>query len=126
MLCCPVDYTNMPHIIMQNNNVISINNTTQIDLQGQAASESDGLHSDIDLGAPGAIMAGQSRQAIEGMADEIQPRERNRKRALLLGLRHDLIDAGAQLEISAAQCLLLGQQRDRGAAARSVLHDRIG
>jgi acyl-CoA hydrolase len=42
MLCCPVDYTNMPHIIMQNDNVISINNTTQIDLQGQAASESDG------------------------------------------------------------------------------------
>jgi len=41
-LCCPVDYTNMPHIIMQNDNVVSINNTTQIDLQGQAASESDG------------------------------------------------------------------------------------
>jgi len=42
MLCCPVDYTNMPHIIMQNERMISINNTTQIDLQGQAASESDG------------------------------------------------------------------------------------
>lgn len=40
--CWPVDYTNSPHIIMQNNNVVSINNTTQIDLQGQAASESDG------------------------------------------------------------------------------------
>ncbi len=38
----PVDYTNAPHIIMQNDNVVSINNTTQIDLQGQAASESDG------------------------------------------------------------------------------------
>jgi len=42
MLCCPVDYTNAPHVIMQNNDVASINNTTQIDLQGQAASESDG------------------------------------------------------------------------------------
>ncbi len=42
MLCCPVDYTNAPHIIMRNDKVISINNTTQIDLQGQAASESDG------------------------------------------------------------------------------------
>jgi acyl-CoA hydrolase len=42
MLCMPVDYTNMPHIIMQNDNVVSINSTTQIDLQGQAASESDG------------------------------------------------------------------------------------
>jgi acyl-CoA hydrolase len=38
----PVDYTNLPHIIMQNDRVVSINNTTQIDLQGQAASESDG------------------------------------------------------------------------------------
>ena len=37
-----VDYTNSPHIIMQNDNVMSINNTTQMDLQGQAASESDG------------------------------------------------------------------------------------
>ena len=42
MQCFPVDYTNMPHIIMQNENMVSINNTTQIDLQGQAASESDG------------------------------------------------------------------------------------
>ena len=42
MHCCPVDYTNAPDRIMQNDHVISINNTTQIDLQGQAASESDG------------------------------------------------------------------------------------
>jgi len=42
MVCCPVDYTNAPHVIMQNDHMISINNTTQIDLQGQAASESDG------------------------------------------------------------------------------------
>jgi butyryl-CoA:acetate CoA-transferase len=38
----PVDYTNLPHNIMQNDKVVSINNTTQIDLQGQAASESSG------------------------------------------------------------------------------------
>jgi acyl-CoA hydrolase len=42
MLGCPVDYTNLPHTIMQNDNMVSINNTTQIDLQGQCASESDG------------------------------------------------------------------------------------
>ena len=42
MACCPVEYTNAPHVIMQNDRMISINNTTQIDLQGQAASESDG------------------------------------------------------------------------------------
>ena len=40
--CHQVDYTNSPHIIMQNDKVISINNTTQMDLQGQVASESDG------------------------------------------------------------------------------------
>jgi acyl-CoA hydrolase len=33
----------MPHIIMQNERTFSINSTTQVDLQGQAASESDGL-----------------------------------------------------------------------------------
>lgn len=37
-----VENTNSPHVIMQNDRVVAINNTTQIDLQGQAASESDG------------------------------------------------------------------------------------
>ncbi|MEM7189322.1 MAG: acetyl-CoA hydrolase/transferase C-terminal domain-containing protein [Pseudomonadota bacterium] len=37
------DYTNLPHNIMKNPNAVAINNTTQIDLGGQAASESDGL-----------------------------------------------------------------------------------
>ena len=40
--CHPVDYTNLPTNIMRNDRVVAINNTTQIDLQGQAASESDG------------------------------------------------------------------------------------
>lgn len=38
----PTRYTNLPHVIMQNDKAVSINNTTQMDLQGQAASESDG------------------------------------------------------------------------------------
>jgi len=42
LLCYPVEYTNSPHVIMRNDRVVSINNTTQVDLQGQAASESDG------------------------------------------------------------------------------------
>lgn len=42
MYCHQVDYTNSPTIIMQNEKAVSINNTTQIDLQGQAASETDG------------------------------------------------------------------------------------
>src|SRR4030095_1923431 len=39
----PVDYTNLPQNIMQNERVVSINNTPQVDLQGQAASESAGF-----------------------------------------------------------------------------------
>jgi acyl-CoA hydrolase len=38
----PVDYTNLPQNIMRNDRVVAINNTTQIDMQGQAASESAG------------------------------------------------------------------------------------
>jgi acyl-CoA hydrolase len=42
ILCHPLELTNLPHVIMQNDRVMAINNTTQMDLQGQAASESDG------------------------------------------------------------------------------------
>ena len=38
----PVDYTNLPETIMRNPKVAAINNTTQMDLEGQAASESSG------------------------------------------------------------------------------------
>ena len=41
-ICLPVDITNDPAVIARNERVVAINNTTQIDLQGQAASESDG------------------------------------------------------------------------------------
>jgi len=37
-----VDYTNLPQNIMLNDKVVAINNTTQVDLTGQAASETDG------------------------------------------------------------------------------------
>jgi acyl-CoA hydrolase len=39
----PVDYTNLPHQIMQNERVVAIVNAAQIDLTGQACSESAGL-----------------------------------------------------------------------------------
>jgi acyl-CoA hydrolase len=39
----PVDYTNLPHHIMQNDNAVAICNAAQIDLFGQACSESAGL-----------------------------------------------------------------------------------
>jgi len=37
-----VDYTNLPSQIALNDKVVSVNNTTEIDLQGQASSESSG------------------------------------------------------------------------------------
>jgi len=40
--CQPVDMTNLPHMIMRNDRLVTINNTTQMDLQGQASSESSG------------------------------------------------------------------------------------
>ena len=43
LLCLSVDQTNAPQEIARNDRVVAINNTTQIDVQGQAASESDGL-----------------------------------------------------------------------------------
>jgi acyl-CoA hydrolase len=41
-LCHSVELTNPPHIVMQNDRVVAINSTTQMDLQGQAASDSAG------------------------------------------------------------------------------------
>jgi acyl-CoA hydrolase len=40
--CLAVDLINLPEVVMRNERVVSINNTTQMDLQGQAASESAG------------------------------------------------------------------------------------
>ena len=37
-----VDYTNLPHFVARNDNVVTVNSTGQMDLQGQAASESSG------------------------------------------------------------------------------------
>ncbi|HYA35581.1 MAG TPA: acetyl-CoA hydrolase/transferase C-terminal domain-containing protein [Candidatus Binataceae bacterium] len=39
----PVDYTNLPHNIMRNDRVVAICNAAQIDLTGQACSESAGM-----------------------------------------------------------------------------------
>ena len=37
-----VDYTNLPQFVSRNDNVVAVNSTGQMDLQGQAASESSG------------------------------------------------------------------------------------
>jgi acyl-CoA hydrolase len=41
-VCLAVDLVNLPELVMQNERVFAINSTTQMDLQGQAASESAG------------------------------------------------------------------------------------
>jgi acyl-CoA hydrolase len=61
---CPVDYTNLPQNIARNHKVISINNTTQIDLQGQAASESCG-HRQVS-GTGGQLQFVRGAYASEG------------------------------------------------------------
>jgi Acetyl-CoA hydrolase/transferase C-terminal domain len=63
--CCQVEYTNPPHIIMQNDRAIAINNTTQIDLQGQAASESDGHRHISGTGGQLQFCAGPMRRRAE-------------------------------------------------------------
>ncbi len=62
--CRPVDYTNLPEVIARNPRAIAINNTTQIDLQGQAASESDG-HRHIS-GTGGQLQFVRGAYASEG------------------------------------------------------------
>jgi acyl-CoA hydrolase len=61
---CPVDYTNLPDSIARNHKVISINNTTQMDLQGQAASESCG-HRHVS-GTGGQLQFVRGAYASEG------------------------------------------------------------
>jgi acyl-CoA hydrolase len=63
-LCHPVDFTNDPAVIALNPKAIAINNTTQIDLQGQAASESDG-HRHIS-GTGGQLQFVRGAYASEG------------------------------------------------------------
>lgn len=54
----PVDYTNLPHRIMQNDNVVAICNAAQIDLTGQACSESAGLRQISGTGGQLQFMRG--------------------------------------------------------------------
>lgn len=63
-LCCPVEYTNLPHIVMRNPRVVAINNTTEMDLQGQASSESSG-HRHIS-GTGGQLQFVRGAYASEG------------------------------------------------------------
>jgi acyl-CoA hydrolase len=54
----PVDYTNLPHRIMQNERAVAICNAAQIDLTGQACSESAGLRQISGTGGQLQFMRG--------------------------------------------------------------------
>ena len=54
----PVDYTNLPHRIMQNDRVVAICNAAQIDLTGQACAESAGMRQISGTGGQLQFMRG--------------------------------------------------------------------
>lgn len=56
----PVDYVNNPAIIMQNDQLVSINSCIQVDLMGQVASESIGLHQFSGVGGQVDYVRGAS------------------------------------------------------------------
>jgi len=62
--CQPIDRTNLPENIVRNDRMVAINNTTQMDLQGQASSESDG-HRQIS-GTGGQLQFMRSAYASSG------------------------------------------------------------
>src|SRR5580698_9357808 len=54
----PVDYTNLPHRIMQNDHVVAICNAAQMDLTGQACAESAGVRQISGTGGQLQFMRG--------------------------------------------------------------------
>jgi acyl-CoA hydrolase len=54
----PVDYTNLPHRIMQNDRMVSICNAAQMDLTGQACAESAGIRQISGTGGQLQFMRG--------------------------------------------------------------------
>jgi 4-hydroxybutyrate CoA-transferase len=71
----PVDYTNNPVVIAQNDNLVSINSCVQVDLQGQVVSSSAGLKTISGIGGQadfvrgaGMSKGGRSIMAIASMS----------------------------------------------------------
>ena len=65
-----------------------------------------GLYGDIHLRAGGLEVPRQSGKTVQRLSNGVQSRDRNIERSLLLGLRNNLINAGAQFEVGAAQSSL--------------------
>lgn len=82
-----VDYTNLPHFVARNNNVVTVNSTGQMDLQGQAASESSGhRHFSGTGGQLGFVRAGyqsEGGRAILCMPSTYERRGERKSRVVL-------------------------------------------
>jgi hypothetical protein len=78
------------------------------------------------LGPSLPVSTGQSRQAVERVANGVKSIDGNGERSLLLSLHHNLIDPFAQLEIGAAEQFLGRQQRRCRAAAGGIFLDDVG
>ncbi len=86
----PVDYTNLPHHILSNDNAVAICNAAQIDLTGQACSESAGVRQISGTGGQLQFIRGayasRGGKAILCLASTY---ERNGKRASRIVARID-------------------------------------
>ena len=84
------------------------------------------LYGDIHLRAGGLEVPRQSGKTVQRLSNGVQSRDRNIERSFLLSLLDNLIDAGTQLKVSAAQRLFRWQKFDCRAAAGSVFLDLVG
>jgi hypothetical protein len=84
------------------------------------------LYGDIHLRTGGLEVPRQSGKTVQRLSNGVQPRDRNIERSFLLSLLDNLIDAGTQLKVSAAQSLFRWQKFDCRAAAGSVFLDLVG
>ena len=69
----PVDFTNDPYLAGQNDDLIAINATMQVDLIGQCGSESLGFTPLFGHGRPGRLRAGRQPFASGGKAFIVLP-----------------------------------------------------
>ena len=84
-----------------------------------------GLYGDIHLRAGGLEVSPQSGKTVQRLSNGVQSRDRNVKRLLLLGLLDNLIDAGTQLKVSAAQSFFRWQQCNGGTPTGRFLLDLV-
>src|SRR4249919_383216 len=85
-----------------------------------------GLYGDIHLRAGGLEVPRQSGKTVQRLSNGVQPRDRNIERSFLLSLLDNLIDAGTQLKVSAAQSLFRWQKFNCRTAARGLFLDLVG